>query len=632
MVLPPYRQVGIGDTLDGRYTLRGVLGEGAYGTVFLAEHLYTKRSVAVKVLRQEVLSSEDAVKRFIREARMASELDHPHCVRTLEFGKAQTGQYYLVMERLDGETLGKRMERVGRLTLQESKSIMIQLLSALSAAHRKGIVHRDIKPDNIMLVRGEAGEDMVKLLDFGFAKKPSTLSEALQSTEVITKIGMAMGTPEYLAPEQARGEEIDQRTDLYSAGIILYRMLVGKPPFENENPLDTVLDQIKKQPPAPRTVAPDAMISGAVEGLILRALCKKPSERYPDAVSFSVALEAAARPSRPRLTKTELTRLPLKTTWVERSRAFLAPWVERSRAFFAPVLTRAFWQEVIQGKWRERSYWPPLVVISILAVGVLFVFGWMLSPSTSNSSPPFAALGSSPTKSSGGYAIAGSLPSSTATQDALLDRSPESLAVLSEGLQEALDALATKDLRRAIALLEELSINEPENAELWVLLTRAYALKERWEEALVAWSEAKRVKASVSLSKEILELALRDFADKTRRGKQAQKFLVKASPGQAAPRVEERLQNKTQRSAAAATLADIGKLKGYDPVPPLLVALSASETCEAKGPIIEALSQFPRDEKVVTALKEEAKPVRLRTKNRCLSQTLPTLLEKMEKK
>jgi hypothetical protein len=150
-------------------------------------------------------------------------------------------------------------------------------------------------------------------------------------------------------------------------------------------------------------------------------------------------------------------------------------------------------------------------------------------------------------------------------------------------------------------------------------------------EALNAWSAAKQVDPSVALPKEVLELALKDFANKSKQGRLAQKFLVKASPSQAAPRIEDRLKNKTQRAAAANTLADIGKIKGYDPVPPLLAELSASGTCEAKVPIIKALSQFPKDAKVLSALKEEAKIVRLRTKNRCLSKTLPPLVEKLEK-
>ena len=629
MVLPPYKQVVVGDTLDGRYTLRGVLGEGAYGTVFLAEHLYTKRSVAVKVLREDVLASEDAVKRFIREAQLASELDHPNCVRTHEFGKAQTGQYYLVMERLDGETLGKRVDRLGRLTVQEAKHIMNQLLAALGAAHRKGIVHRDIKPDNIMLVRGETGDDMVKLLDFGFAKKPASLSEAMQSTDAITKMGMAMGTPEYLAPEQARGEEIDQRTDLYSAGVILYRMLVGRPPFENENPLDTVLDQIKKQPPAPRTAAPDAMIPGSVEGLILRALCKKPEERYPDAFSFSVALEAAVNPTKTPFPAIEPKPLLPEPTAPPPSGGF--------SDFFEPVGTREFWSDVSRGRWRERPYWTRLAVIAMAPSFIIFAALWKLFNAPTPPQPIPGVEVSPASQAAAPQSLAASLVALPNTQEAPPATAPESLpdvapVAASGALQEALDALQAKDPTRAITLLEDLSTTEPNNDMLWAALTRAYATSQRWEEALNAWSQAKRTDPSASLSKEILDLALQDFADKTKRGKQAQKFLVKASPGQAAPRVEDRLKNKAQRSAAAATLADIGKLKGYDPVPPLLAELSSSATCEAKLPIIDALSQLSKDPKVLSALKEEAKAVRLRTKNRCLSKTLPPLIEKLEKK
>jgi serine/threonine protein kinase len=624
MVLPPYKALNVGDTLDGRYTLRGKLGEGAYGTVFLAEHLYTKRTVAVKVLREDALASEEALKRFIREAQLASELDHQNCVRTHEFGKSQTGQYYLVMERLDGETLGARLDRLKRLTLQESRAIMGQLLAALGAAHRKGIVHRDIKPDNIMLVRSEGGDDIVKIVDFGFAKKPGSLAEAMQTGDAITKLGMAMGTPEYLAPEQAQGGEIDQRTDLYSAGIILYRMLVGKPPFENDNPLDTVLDQIKKQPPAPRTAAPDAMIPGSVEGLILRALCKKPDERYPDAFSFSVALDAALNPSQPFI--------PVESVKAA-APEIAAPSALGFSDFFEPVGTREFWTDVGRGKWKERPYWTRLAVIALAPSFIIFAALWKLFNSS-----PVVSIKATDILPATQVVTAKELPdlpltTTTTSQESQPTTAPETMVATPTGtLQDALDALAEKDAKTAIAILEDLSTTDANNAELWKTLTRAYAIDERWDEALNAWTETKNLDSKADLSKEVLELALHTFADKTKRGKAAQKFLVKASPAQAAPRVEERLKNNSQRAVAAATLADIGKIKGYNPVPALLKELNATENCETKVPIVEALSQFPKDKKALSALKEEGKSVRLRTKNRCLAKTLPAIIENMEKK
>src|SRR5262245_4198396 len=158
-VIPPFAPLSVGSTLDNRYLLQEVVGEGAYGTVYRAEHIYTKRPVAIKILRDDVVTSEDAVRRFIREARLASELDHPNCVRIHEFGKSEGGKYYLVMELLKGETLGARLDRVGRVTLPEARSLMEQLLSALGAAHQKGIIHRDIKPDNLMIIAGEEGHE-----------------------------------------------------------------------------------------------------------------------------------------------------------------------------------------------------------------------------------------------------------------------------------------------------------------------------------------------------------------------------------------------------------------------------------------------------------------------------------------
>lgn len=631
-VLPPYKRIGVGDTLDGRYALRSILGEGAYGTVFRAEHLYTKRTVAVKVLREDVLNSDDVIKRFLREAQLASELDHPNCVRTHEFSKAPNGQYYLVMECIEGETLGKRLDRVGRLTLQEAKLIMSQLLSALGAAHKKGIVHRDIKPDNIMLVKHDDGTEQVKLLDFGFAKKPATLSEALNNEEAITRVGFALGTPEYMAPEQAQSGEVDQRTDLYSAGVILYRMIVGKPPFFNDNPLETVLDQIKKAPPAPRTVAPEAMIPGSVEGLVLRALCKKPQERYPDAHSFSAALDAAfSHPTQP----------PFPALPPEAIAASAPPTTNAVAAFFAPIATREFWGQVSSGKWRERDYWQRLLVLAILPSLIVLAALWKL---LSSSAPPPATPKPLPAAASQpkipivvAQTLPESEPASEPTSDSAPTTEPESAPVeppASEALLEALAMMSAGEVKDAVKKLEAICKESPEDSEAWIALAEGYAFYERWDDAQRAINEAKKWDSSASPTKDTLNIAMRAFDENNKKTiKEVKGFVTsKHVAPLLAPRIGERLEKPKLRALAASTLAQIGKTKAYDPVPPLISTLQSLESCEAKIPIVNALSAFPKDQRALSALKEEAGTVRLRSKNRCMLKLLPETITKMEKK
>ena len=210
----------------GGYVVDGDVGRGGMGVVYSATHPVIGKRAAIKVLRGEVSESAGAVQRFIQEARAVNQIGHPNIIDIFAFGTLPDGRAYHVMDLLVGEPLRKRLKR-GRLSADEAALVIDGIASALIAAHDKGIVHRDLKPDNIYLVAGEDGSFTVKLLDFGLAK----LMPEAGPAAVITKVGMMIGTPEYMAPEQARGEAIDTRTDIYSLGVLTFEILTGYRPF-----------------------------------------------------------------------------------------------------------------------------------------------------------------------------------------------------------------------------------------------------------------------------------------------------------------------------------------------------------------------------------------------------------------
>ena len=219
-----------GTAVSAKLTLVRLLGEGAMGSVWVADSVGSPRPVAVKFLAAR--PSRDALARFQREASAASKLESPNVVRIFDHGATEDGTPYIVMELLEGETLGERLTRVGRLGLDDVAAIVRQIATALDAAHRLGIVHRDIKPDNIFIV-GADDFPLVKLLDFGMAKQ----TDGTDPTSELTAMGVAVGTPEYMSPEQVLGgRDVDHRSDLWALGVVAYRALAGVPPFDGASP------------------------------------------------------------------------------------------------------------------------------------------------------------------------------------------------------------------------------------------------------------------------------------------------------------------------------------------------------------------------------------------------------------
>jgi len=294
----------LGKTIAGRYVVLGKLGAGSMGTVYRARHEAMGRDVAVKILREGRVSLANAKERFEREARALSMLASPHTVTVYDFGEISPDpggdeldaglSLYLAMELLEGESLGQRLERAPRLTIDEAALIARHALLSLAEAHEKGIIHRDLKPDNLFLTRSLAGDIHCKLLDFSIAKVINDRAPRVSVLE--TQEGTVFGTPRYMSPEQAQGRALDARSDLYSIGVLLYQMLTGRPPFGDEDAVVVMAHHIRSQPAPPIDAAPDAGIPKALSELVLRALAKDPAKRPPTARAFMEELDRAIKP------------------------------------------------------------------------------------------------------------------------------------------------------------------------------------------------------------------------------------------------------------------------------------------------------------------------------------------------
>ena len=272
---PTEADVLLGTVLAGRYRIEELIGSGGMGAVYRAEHVHMRKAVAVKVLHKEMTAFPEVVARFEREAVAAGRIEHPHVVSASDFGKLEDGSFYLVLEFIEGQSLAKLVDKQGALPAARALRIAHQIVEALHAAHSDGIVHRDLKPDNVMLVEKDDQADFVKVLDFGIAK---IKVEDTAEQPALTQIGTVFGTPEYMSPEQARGELVDARADLYTVGVILFEMLSGVSPFKDDD-LVVVLTRHLTADPPPLPTDLDPM----VRDLVLLLLRKNRDERVQSA-------------------------------------------------------------------------------------------------------------------------------------------------------------------------------------------------------------------------------------------------------------------------------------------------------------------------------------------------------------
>jgi serine/threonine protein kinase len=271
----------MGAVLDGRYEVRGLIGKGGMARVYLAEDVRTRRAVAVKILSRDFSRDRVARERFLREIEVAAAIGHPNVVQVLDAGERPDGAPFLVLEFLHGESLGDLLRRDEAVEAAFAVPMMARAASALAAAHKAGIIHRDVKPDNLFLVGERGAPYTLKVVDFGMAK----LTEASS----LSQSGMALGTLQYIAPEQALADPVDARTDVYGLGVVLYRMLTGKLPFEASDDARLVAQHLFAPPRPPTSIKPS--LDPRLEAVILNAMRKRPENRYPTMTAFEEDLE-----------------------------------------------------------------------------------------------------------------------------------------------------------------------------------------------------------------------------------------------------------------------------------------------------------------------------------------------------
>jgi serine/threonine protein kinase len=283
----------IGTVAAGRYRVIKQLGEGGMGQVYLAEHIAIEKHVALKVLHAEYAHKGDIVARFQQEAISASRIKHPNVLDVFDFGQLENGCFYLAMEFLEGNDLADEIQRSRVIDPHRGLRIALQICRALAAAHGKGVVHRDMKPENVFLQRTPDGEEVVKIVDFGIAQlRTKEEAAAGASKRRLTRTGMIFGTPEYMSPEQAAGRHADLRSDVYAVAIILYEMFTGAVPFTGETFLEVLNKHLNGTMPPMPAVFPELQISPELQAVITRGLEKSPDVRYQSMNEFAHALIA----------------------------------------------------------------------------------------------------------------------------------------------------------------------------------------------------------------------------------------------------------------------------------------------------------------------------------------------------
>ena len=277
--------VEIGEVLAGKYKVEDVLGVGGMGVVVAARHMQLEQRVALKFLRPEAMQSKEAVERFLREARNAVRLRSEHIAKVTDVGTLDSGAPYMVMEYLDGADLSRVVQATGSITIEEAVYFLLQACEAIAEAHSLGIIHRDLKPQNLFVTRRVDGKPLVKVLDFGISKSIDT-----QSGLSLTRTSSIMGSPLYMSPEQMRSSKnVDQRSDIWALGVILYELLTGHVPFEAESVPELCLKVVQDQPASPKSVR--AEIAEGLNAVVLKCLEKDANNRFSNVAELAAALE-----------------------------------------------------------------------------------------------------------------------------------------------------------------------------------------------------------------------------------------------------------------------------------------------------------------------------------------------------
>ncbi len=563
----------IGAIVGDRYRIVSRLGVGGMGAVYRAEHTMMRRDLAIKVLLPELGGKEEFARRFEREAESASRLTHPNIITVTDFGRTAEGSLFLVMEFLAGESLSEAIA-AGPMPPARALAIVRQILRALEHAHAAGVVHRDLKPENIMLVERDGQRDVVKILDFGIAK----VTQPQSAGEALTQAGVIFGTPEYLSPEQALGEAVDARADIYAAGVILYEMLVGRRPFENEDKVKIISMHLSHAPPRMRDANPAVDVPLPLEQAIMQALEKSREHRFATATAFLQALEDA------------------EAAVGEASGSF--------RRGSGPVAAPgAGGPGALRRMLGARGFWVAAAVVAVVAGGIAI-------------------------KRHGGRAAA-----LVAAPPKPVPATPD----MAERYKKVEGWLEDGNLASARRALEQALEDRPKDGRVRYMLGRVAYADGKHQETLVHYREAIGLDAGFR-GDPVLLSHVDTMLDEPRQADAALDLLIDKIGAPAADllaKVANDGADLTRRQRAAAALDNIGEGKRVDQVSLSILELKKASSCEEKKVIVAKLKDLG-DERALPALRalggRRLGPLRFGgADTRCMKQELGEAIAALDK-
>jgi serine/threonine-protein kinase len=567
----------VGAVIADRYRLLGRIGEGGMGLVYRAEHVLMKKVVALKLLHTELGNVDDAPKRFEREAQSASRLNHPNIIAVTDFGRAASGQLFLVMEYVPGVALVNLLES-GPLPAARAVDIVRQILDGLEHAHAQGVIHRDLKPANIMLATyadPRQGE-VVKILDFGIAKIQSTSQG--DGDAPLTRGAMVFGTPSYMSPEQATAQDADVRSDLYSCGVILFEMLTGRKPFVADDLVKVMALHVTAPPPRFQAVAPRLKIPAALEAVVMRALEKDRARRFQSAAEFRQALEQVKADS------LSLVARQLPVLW---GRGVTAARRELARL-----------------PWPVRRWLRP----AVLALGVVAL-----------ASLPFLCTRQPPS------APAAAPPKPKPVEPALQAH-----------IRRIEEAMAKGQLSEARLLLMQQISENPTSGRMRYLLGNLDFAEKNPAAGLVAYEEALKLDAGLRADAAML-VNVRNLLSDRKLGRQALDLLIERIGRPAGATLAE-LASEDRRSdfrqAAREACKSVGCADAVDLVRSYTLDLQQARTCEAKRAAVVGLGST-KDPRIVEVLRKARRSGGgllgdlFGGANRCIRKDIDAVLEDM---
>jgi len=563
----------IGTIVGDRYRIVSRLGVGGMGAVYRAEHTMMRRDLAIKVLLPELGGKEEFARRFEREAESASRLTHPNIITVTDFGRTAEGSLFLVMEFLAGESLSEAIAG-GPMPLARALAIIRQILRALEHAHAAGVVHRDLKPENIMLVERDGQRDVVKILDFGIAK----VTQPQSAGEALTQAGVIFGTPEYLSPEQALGEAVDARADIYAAGVILYEMLVGRRPFENEDKVKIISMHLSHAPPRMRDANPAVDVPLPLEQAIMQALEKSREHRFATATAFLQALEDA-----------EAAVGEASGSFRRGSGPVVAPGAGASGA--------------LRRMLGARGFWVAAAAVAVVAGGIAI-------------------------KRHGGRAAA-----LVAAPPKPVPATPD----MAERYKKVESWLEDGNLASARRALEQALEDRPKDGRVRYMLGRVAYADGKHQETLVHYREAIGLDAGFR-GDPVLLSHVDTMLDEPRAADAALDLLIEKIGAPAADLLEKVANDGadlTRRQRAAAALDNIGEGKRVDQVSLSILELKKASSCEEKKVIVAKLKDLG-DERALPALRalggRRLGPLRFGgADTRCMKQELGEAIAALDK-